>query len=59
MFISTQYEVPEVLTGLLGASIIGIAMVASLWKNKQEDEIHLHHTHHPEQHSEQHSNIPH
>ena len=35
MFINTFHEIPEIITGLIGAALIGIALRSSIKKNKQ------------------------
>ena len=38
MLISVRVEVPEAVTGLIGAGLIGLAFVASLRANRAEDD---------------------
>src|SRR5690606_32261063 len=42
MYVQTLYHIPEVITGLGGAGLIGLALWSSIRHNRQQQDQHLH-----------------
>jgi len=36
---TVKYQVPELITGLVGVSFIGLALISSLWRRREEGEL--------------------